>query len=80
VPQQQWYFTDDGRIAIEGGTTCVDIRDGARGPGGIAQTYQCSELSSLRRTSWLLTDRSLLFSSSREAPLNQNQFFTAKTV
>lgn len=43
MPQQQWYFTDDGRIAIEGGVTCVDIRDGSRGPGAIAQTYRCSE-------------------------------------
>lgn len=29
-------------IAIEGGVTCVDIRDGSRGPGAIAQTYRCT--------------------------------------
>jgi hypothetical protein len=34
--QQTWYYTDDNRIAITGGTQCLD-----EGTNGI-QTYQCT--------------------------------------
>jgi hypothetical protein len=42
VPQQQWYYTDDGRIAVEGRGQCIDVRDGSRAPGAELQTWECS--------------------------------------
>ncbi|KZO90825.1 carbohydrate-binding module family 13 protein [Calocera viscosa TUFC12733] len=36
LTQQQWYYTDDNRIAITGGNQCLD--EGPTGP----QTYQCT--------------------------------------
>ncbi|KZO90248.1 carbohydrate-binding module family 13 protein [Calocera viscosa TUFC12733] len=36
LTQQQWYYTDDNRIAITGGNQCLD-----QGPTG-PQTYQCT--------------------------------------
>jgi len=40
VYQQTWYYTDDNRIAINGGNQCLDF---ASGSSNVVQTWQCSD-------------------------------------
>jgi hypothetical protein len=39
IPRQQWYLTDDNRIAMTGGTMCLDWQDGKR----FIQTWRCTD-------------------------------------
>ncbi|TFK37931.1 ricin B lectin domain-containing protein [Crucibulum laeve] len=42
LPAQQWYFTDDDRIALEGKGLCLDLPGGDLTNGNQAQTWQCT--------------------------------------
>jgi hypothetical protein len=38
---QQWYFTDDNRIALEGQGQCLDLTNGSEADGNVLQTWEC---------------------------------------
>ncbi|CED83142.1 Ricin B lectin domain [Phaffia rhodozyma] len=41
LKQQQWYYTNDNRIAITGGNQCADNTNGILSSANTLQTYQC---------------------------------------
>ncbi|KAH6885084.1 carbohydrate-binding module family 13 protein [Coprinopsis sp. MPI-PUGE-AT-0042] len=43
LPAQQWYFTTDNRIALEGQGLCVDLPNGDITNGIQLQTWQCTD-------------------------------------
>ncbi|KAJ3507120.1 hypothetical protein NLJ89_g6487 [Agrocybe chaxingu] len=43
LPAQQWYYTDDNRIALEGQGLCTDLTDGILTNGNQVQTWQCTD-------------------------------------
>lgn len=42
LPAQQWYFTDDNRIAVENKGQCLDLTNGVLTNGNQAQTWACT--------------------------------------
>ncbi|KAJ8514806.1 hypothetical protein ONZ45_g7709 [Pleurotus djamor] len=42
LPAQQWYLTDDDRIALEGQGLCLDVTNGNFTSGNQVQTWQCT--------------------------------------
>ncbi|KIK51386.1 carbohydrate-binding module family 13 protein [Collybiopsis luxurians FD-317 M1] len=38
---QQWYFTDDNRVALEGKGQCLDLTNGNKANGNQLQTWSC---------------------------------------
>ncbi|KAF8649444.1 hypothetical protein AX16_005791 [Volvariella volvacea WC 439] len=42
LPAQSWYYTNDGRIALNGALQCVDLTDGGLWNGNQVQTWQCT--------------------------------------
>ncbi|KAF6761728.1 G-X-X-X-Q-X-W domain-containing protein [Ephemerocybe angulata] len=42
LPAQQWYFTGDNRIALEGKGQCLDLPNGALSNSNQVQTWQCT--------------------------------------
>jgi len=45
LPAQQWYFTNDNRIALEGQGKCADLTGGSFTRGSQAQIWQCTDLN-----------------------------------
>ncbi|KAF8914421.1 ricin B lectin domain-containing protein [Gymnopilus junonius] len=43
LPAQQWYYTDDNRIALEGKGLCLDLTDGILSNSNRLQTWQCTD-------------------------------------
>ncbi|GLB36857.1 putative G-X-X-X-Q-X-W domain-containing protein [Lyophyllum shimeji] len=43
LPAQQWYFTNDSRIALENHGLCLDLTNGVHVPGNQVQTWQCTD-------------------------------------
>jgi len=43
LPAQQWYYTDDNRIALEGKGQCLDLPNGVLTNGNQVQTWQCTD-------------------------------------
>ncbi|KAF5336494.1 hypothetical protein D9611_006744 [Ephemerocybe angulata] len=41
-PAQQWYYTDDNRIALEGKGQCLDLPNGDLSNSNRVQTWQCT--------------------------------------
>lgn len=41
--QQQWYLTDDHRIAVEGQGLCLDLTNGNTADGTQVQTWSCTD-------------------------------------
>ncbi|EAU89191.1 G-X-X-X-Q-X-W domain-containing protein [Coprinopsis cinerea okayama7 len=42
LPAQQWFYTLDYRLALEGQGQCLDLTDGDLANGNVVQTWQCS--------------------------------------
>ncbi len=42
LPQQQWFLTDDNRIAVENLGLCLDLTDGNTADGTQVQTWACT--------------------------------------
>ncbi|RDB19628.1 Extracellular exo-alpha-L-arabinofuranosidase [Hypsizygus marmoreus] len=43
LPAQQWYYTDDNRIALAGKGLCLDLTNGVLINGNKVQTWQCTD-------------------------------------
>ncbi|KAJ3507116.1 hypothetical protein NLJ89_g6483 [Agrocybe chaxingu] len=43
LPAQQWYFTNDNRIALEGRGLCLDLPNGVLTNSNQVQTWQCTD-------------------------------------
>ncbi|RXW19505.1 hypothetical protein EST38_g6362 [Candolleomyces aberdarensis] len=43
LPAQQWYYTADNRIALEGQGQCLDLTSGTLTNGNQVQTWQCTD-------------------------------------
>ena len=43
LPQQQWWFTEDNRIAVKDQGQCLDLRDGVFEDWATVQTYKCTD-------------------------------------
>ncbi|KAL4265377.1 Carbohydrate-binding module family 13 protein [Pleurotus pulmonarius] len=43
LPAQQWFFTDDNRIALENQGLCLDLTNGNLTNGNQVQTWQCTD-------------------------------------
>lgn len=42
LPAQQWYYTDDNRIAVENHGQCLDLTNGVLTNGNQVQTWACT--------------------------------------
>lgn len=51
LPAQAWYFTNDGRVALEGQGQCLDVTNGGLWSGNQMQTWQCTD--SERNQEWI---------------------------
>ncbi|CAA7269993.1 unnamed protein product [Cyclocybe aegerita] len=45
LPAQQWHYTDDNRIALEGQGQCTDLTNGLFTNGNQLQTWQCTDFN-----------------------------------
>jgi hypothetical protein len=45
LPAQQWFYTDDNRIALEGQGFCTDLTNGVLTNGNRVQTWQCTDFN-----------------------------------
>ncbi|KAF8960460.1 ricin B lectin domain-containing protein [Flammula alnicola] len=43
LPAQQWYYTEDNRIALEGQGFCTDLTNGIQTNSNQLQTWQCTD-------------------------------------
>ncbi len=39
--RQNWYYTDDDRLAVTGQGLCLDLSDGSSANGNALQVWQC---------------------------------------
>ena len=42
LPAQEWYYTDDNRVALENQGFCLDLTKGSLTNGNQVQTWQCT--------------------------------------
>ncbi|KAJ8508457.1 hypothetical protein ONZ45_g9262 [Pleurotus djamor] len=45
LPAQQWYYTNDNRVAVEGKGQCLDLTSGSLNNGNQVQTWQCTDVT-----------------------------------
>ena len=43
LPAQQWFYTDDNRIALENQGQCLDLTNGSTNDGTIMQIWACTD-------------------------------------
>jgi hypothetical protein len=43
LPQQDWYYTGDNRIALTNQGMCLDLTDGVLTNGNRLQVWQCTD-------------------------------------
>ncbi|KAL1745739.1 ricin B lectin domain-containing protein [Schizophyllum fasciatum] len=43
LAQQTWYYTDDGRIAVQGSGQCLDLTRGILDDGNVMQSWACTD-------------------------------------
>ena len=42
LPAQQWFYTNDNRVALENQGFCLDLTNGVLSNGNQLQTWQCT--------------------------------------
>ncbi|PPQ97857.1 hypothetical protein CVT26_013026 [Gymnopilus dilepis] len=48
LPAQQWFYTDDNRIALENQGLCLDLNNGVTTNGNKVQTWQCTDFDNFQ--------------------------------